>query len=241
MRSANSSPGRADGANAAGAEFEQRDMGRQLPGPRLARNACNALSWRVNAKGQPMKSFPALRPLSIAAAAAALLALTYGGIAHAISSNIFQYTTAQTGYFSLSPMAFAPEGNDDAAHYTINGPFWIEKDVGALSVCMVAGLNLPDGARVTSLKAWASSDIDQAVQIRLLRANLATGTANGFAGLISHDTSQTRFAMTAAVTSGAMAIVNNEHYGYGAEVCLNSTPSRFYSARITYVYSNAGD
>lgn len=178
------------------------------------------------------------RPL-VTTSAAVLLALSCAGMAFALVAPSFQYSTPQTAYISLSPMAFAPEGKDDAAHYTIVVPFDIEKDSGAISVCMVAGVNLPDGARITSLKAWASSNQDQGVQLRLLRVNLATGTSNGVTGLISHDTSQTRFAMTTAV-AGASAIVNNEHFGYGLHLCLNSTPSVFYSARITYTYTTAG-
>ena len=179
------------------------------------------------------------RPL-VTASAVALLALGSIGIAHAISSNIFQYTTPQTGYLNLSPMAFSPEDAADAAHFAISPPFWISKDAGANNVCMVAGVHLPEGARVKSLTAWAASDVDQGVQVRLMRANPASGTANGLVGVISHDTSQNRFAMSAAAP-GATAVINNQHFGYGVHVCINSTPSLFFGARITYTYSDAGD
>ena len=188
-----------------------------------------------------MKSLSIPRSLVIAAAAA-LAGLGSIGIAYATVSNIFQYTTTQTGYLSLDPMAFSPKGKTDAAHYGINGPFWIEKDVSALSVCMVAPVNLPEGARITSLKAWASADADQAVQVTLTRVNLALGGgANVVAALISHDTSQNRFAMTTPAHA-AVATINNEHYGYGLEVCIvdSTANALFYAARITYTYTTAG-
>jgi hypothetical protein len=187
-----------------------------------------------------MKSLSLSRS-AVIAASAALAAIGSAGIAQAISSNIFQYSTPQTGYLSLGPQAFAPASKGDAAHYTIEVPFWIQKDAGALGLCMVAPVNLPEGARITSLKAWARADADLAVQLVLHRTNLAVDApANDMVELLSHDTSQTRFGMTAVVPNDAIAIVNNEHYSYGVEVCIDSTASVFYSARITYVYRNAG-
>jgi hypothetical protein len=187
--------------------------------------------------GEAMKLLHVGRASAVTVAAAALLAL--GGVAFALVEPSYQYSTAQTGYLSLSPMAFSPEDKADADHYTIQGPFSISNDGGAISVCMVAGVNLPDGARIKSLTAWASSDKDQGVQVRIDRINLATGTPANAIGAISHDTSQTRVAMTTAA-SGSFAIVNNQHFGYGAEVCLKTT-SVFYAARITYTYTKAGD
>src|SRR5690349_12412799 len=121
-----------------------------------------------------MKSLTLSRS-AVIAAAAVLAGLASAGIAHAISSNIFQYTTTQTAYLSLNPMAFSPKGKSDAAHFQINSSFWIAKDASAISVCMLAPVNLPEGARITSLKAWASADADQAIQLRLSRINLAVG------------------------------------------------------------------
>lgn len=34
-----------------------------------------------------------------------------GGVALAVTSDVFQYSAAQTGYYNLSPMAFAPQSN----------------------------------------------------------------------------------------------------------------------------------
>jgi len=188
-----------------------------------------------------MRSVSARRLTATVASATALFALCCGGIAYAIISPTFQYTSPQTTYLSLNPMAFSPKGKSDAAHFQISPPFWIEKDVGALSVCMEAGVNLPDGARITSLTAWGSTGTDQAIQVRLQRANLATGAANGVVGLVSHNTSQSRFSMSSSA-SGAAAVVNNQHFSYGLEACLvdSTVNSLFYGARITYTYTTAG-
>ena len=180
------------------------------------------------------------RALAVALSAGALIALSFAGIAHAITETVFRYSTLQTGYLSLLPGAFAPGDSVAANNYVIAPQFYIlTNHNGAL--CFDAAIHLPEGARMTSLKAWGKTDTGDGVNARIVRGNLATGAGEDVAFVGSTDTSGTRFAMTTPIPSSALAIINNEHYGYAAEVCLGTAATEFYSARITYVYRDAGD
>jgi hypothetical protein len=180
------------------------------------------------------------RTLVLAASAGALIAVSFGNIAHAITDTVFRYSTLKTGYVSLLPAAFAPGDSTTANSYTIAPEFYFLSN-SPFAACFDAPVNFPDGARITSLKAWATTTTNDGVHVTLHRANLAGANSGAVADMISHDTSNTRFAMTAAVPNTPAAIVNNEHYGYGAEVCISGSGTLFHSAHITYVYRDAGD
>lgn len=180
------------------------------------------------------------RALILAASAGALIASSFGDIAHAITDTVFRYSSLKTGYLSLLPGAFAPGDSVAANNYAIAPQFYILTNHNG-GLCFDAGIHLPEGARMTSLKAWGKTDTGDGVNARIVRANLATGDADEVAFVGSTDTSGTRFAMTTPIPSSASAIINNEHYGYAAEVCIGTAATEFYSARITYVYRDAGD
>lgn len=179
------------------------------------------------------------RLFAIVCYSAAILALLSGRIANAVTDTIFQYKTPKTGYFTISPEALAPENSDGAKVY-LNAPNLVRPTFGN-AVCMVSGVNLPNGALIKALTAWVSSDVDRGVQIELFRNNPATGQLTAIDEVESHDSTQTRGAIEARFVVGAAPTVNNQHFNYSFVVCLETSNSIFYGGRITYSYSDAGD
>lgn len=171
--------------------------------------------------------------------ATAIAALASADAANAVTDTIFQYKTPKTGYFSVSPEALAPENSDGAKVY-LNAPNLVRPTFGA-AVCMVTGVNLPNGASIKAVTAWVSSDVDRGVLIELFRNNPATGQLTLIDSAESHDTTQTRGAIEARFVAGAAPVVNNQHFNYAFAVCLGTSNSLFYGGRITYSYSDAGD
>ena len=182
-----------------------------------------------------MKSFTTVRTIAIAGTAAALLGLAYG-IAHAITSAEFKYNKARVGYFSIGAAAFAPEGT--SPNYTTHGGDFISTSGND---CFVTGVNVPQGATLTDFTAWVASNVNDGVSLVLTRRNLATGDKVFLAELDSFDTSSARVALNWSIDATPAAIVNNQHFSYSVSLCLAPATSNFYSARITYRYSDAGD
>jgi hypothetical protein len=187
-----------------------------------------------------MTPVSAVRAFAICSSAAAMLALSCGGIAHAITDTIFQYKTPKTGYFSISPMAFAPEQAGYVNAFIIDAPASVSP-TPEHGICMVAGLNLPDGAQIRSFAAWVSSDLDRGVAFLVFRSNPATGDFTALTQMESDDVTQKRVAMTLPASEGPVLKVNNKHFNYGAMICLQTGNSKFYGGRITYTYTDAGD
>jgi hypothetical protein len=179
--------------------------------------------------------------------AGGLIAASFiGGVAHAITSTVFSYSAVKTGYYGLSPLKFVPVGYQDAAGYadvSAGGFQSLQLANGNAQGCFNTGVDLPQGAKITSFAMWYSTDTVEGVGAVLLRAKFAYGTDDVIANIVSADTSQTRQHRAATVAASATATVDNGHYVYSALVCLNSAAqqSRYYAGRITYTYTSAGD
>jgi hypothetical protein len=172
------------------------------------------------------------------AAGGFLAALFLAGAAHAITDTVFQYSHAQKGYINLSPLAFSTE--DSGSSYDSSENF-VEPGIGAVEACLGTAINLPDGAQITELAAWASSDRAAGVTVRLFRFNPANGGFAQVAFLQSTDTTQTRLPLTQAVPASAVTTVSNLHFNYSIDVCLDHDHSRFYGTRLSFTYTKAGD
>jgi hypothetical protein len=171
----------------------------------------------------------------LAAITVLLATVLLGGIAHAITSAVFRYSSAQTGYLSLNPMAFAPDSSNTAAQYIISN------DNINGGGCVVTGINLPDSAQLKGITIWGESSVGSKVSAQLWRVNVATGAALLVSEVTVLDTSGDRSASAnEAIPAGNRAIINNRLFGYGLHVCVPGN-SVFHSARITYTYTSAGD
>jgi hypothetical protein len=83
------------------------------------------------------------------------------GPAHAITDAIFKYSTLKTGHLALHPMEFVPTSQADAASsgYDIH---WESGAVTATSsMCVNAGLHLPQGATITAVAGWFTASLER--------------------------------------------------------------------------------
>jgi hypothetical protein len=159
------------------------------------------------------------------------------GPAHAITDAIFKYSTVKTGHLALHPMEFVPTSQADAA----SSGYDIHWESGAItatsSVCVNAGLHLPQGATITAVAGWFTASSGGA-EIFVGRNNVSTGASDTLVLKVDSDTSGSRKQVNAAPT--AFQVVDNAHFMYGIGICMGSTDI-FHGARITYTYTNAGD
>jgi len=107
--------------------------------------------------------------------------------------------------------------------------------------CFVRNVEFPDGAQIKHLTFWSSEQTSGSAQINFYRLNVSTNHLDEISIVLSQDTSGNRAATNGPIAAGPIAVVNNQHFAYEVRVCLNDSHTVFYSARITYTYSNAGD
>ena len=166
--------------------------------------------------------------------AAALFALSYGGIAHAITDTLFRYSTPKAGYLSLGPMSFAPADSSTTPNYTSQSGDFLEADNTG---CFVAPVNLPQGAALTNFTAWVSGPI-AGVDVKFIRHNLATGAKVVIAELTMSNADFGRLMLNQSITPALT--VNNQVFNYGVSVCVQAA-ARYYAGRVAYTYQDAGD
>lgn len=151
----------------------------------------------------------------------------------------FVYDEPQTGYYSIHPMSFAPDGAD------LSGGYFNSWRTGKLSPdsnqqqCLNTGVNLPDGAKIQEVQVWFSSNGAHDLYTTLTRTALATGQGRTIGGGSFTDSSGNRVTRTRAVDT-ALAQIDNAKYQYGFGVCIQSQ-TVFQGARIKYTYTRAGD
>ncbi len=191
--------------------------------------------------------------------AGVLVGIAITGTALALKSSSFTYSRTKTGYYSLSPMDFAP----DSLHTPTNDyhKFWIDYvdptpsptddsfvwRLGNTDTarCFNAGVHLPKGAKMKSITFWyESGDLygdlheDDFYGV-LVRQNPSTNAAAAIAAVAPIDDSGVKTPITALVESTKQT-VNNQAFTYGVGVCV-AGDTYFYGARIKYTYKNAGD
>lgn len=184
-----------------------------------------------------MKRFFSARNIAMAIGTSALLAVAYGGIAHAITDTAFRYSKPVTGYFSFGPQALTPGNNSVADSYVIHGPDYATWQDG----CFYSGINVPQDAKLTGFAAWIATNSADGADIILWRTNLATGSSVDISSFSTGSTGASRVALSVPINDDALAIVNNQHFHYAVSICFNVGANYFYSGRVTYSYSNAGD
>lgn len=161
-----------------------------------------------------------------------IAALFLAGAAHAITDTVFKYSTPKTGYLSFGPFAFGPAANIQS--YTIT-PNYIQSSGG---VCFLSGVNLPNGATITTLTGWFASSSGNA-KVTLWRQPVDSFAEEVIAERHDLDTSGALQRVSVNATQSA-AIVDNQRYFYELMGCFDSNDT-FHGARIAYTYTNAGD
>jgi hypothetical protein len=160
------------------------------------------------------------------------------GAAYGLTGTVFQYSTPKTGYFGLSPMAFAPDSQASADAYNIAWPDGGNAITGT-GHCFNTGVNLPQGARMSASAAWYTGTGN--LIVILYRSKVADGTFDLVASINANVASATRKVISHSIANSAVAIVDNQQYVYSVGVCLQSGNVQYDAGRITYTYTNAGD
>ncbi len=181
------------------------------------------------------KSLSGSRRTAAFAAGGALAVLFISGAAVAVTDTNFTYTTAKTGYYGIDAGAMAPA--EGVLTYT-NTPEMGLMTSGGLG-CFTTAVNLPQGATIKGLAIYYSSTDEEDVTIQLFRQQFSDGTISNIASKAFTDFGAVRKAGTAPITA-ANAVVNNQNYSYVFRACVDPGGG-FYSARINYTYTNAGD
>jgi hypothetical protein len=165
-----------------------------------------------------------------------LATFVFAGGAAAITSTIFRYETAKTGYYTISASALAIR-DTTVDNFVISDTMLFNAEAAG-GQCWNAGINLPDRAIIKTLTVWSSAGEVSNGSASLIRHNLTTDTTDILAQPVLSIANLNRHATTANV-SAALGTVSNRSYSYQFVVCL-SLHQTFGDARITYTYSDAG-
>ena len=165
-----------------------------------------------------------------------VITLVLSGTAMAVTDTSFRYSTVQTGYLMIGPGDFVPQAAVTANNHFIE-PF--KMTLGSTFGCFDAGVHLPQGATVTSVRTSYRSGTDSDLLIYLVRVNPVT---EDFGYLIARAVSDDSSAHTYVndLVAADKRLVNNGLFTYTYEVCFGSGTT-FYGARIAYQYTSAGD
>lgn len=182
-------------------------------------------------------------PLTLSGAVVVALALGGAALAAVVTGDEFRYSTVQTGYYNLSPAAFAPQGNFVADSYSNDAQGRQLQLAGAppSPACFLAGLNLPQGGRFKKLDVWYASNTGNNISVRIYRTAMADGANELLTQSNSTDNTQTRQLMSKTFANVPENIIDNQRYTYSVTVCLTNTSDRYFAGRIGYTYKNAGD
>jgi hypothetical protein len=161
-----------------------------------------------------------------------LAGLALSGVAYAVSSAAFRYSTPQTGFLMIPAAAFVPETETVVYH---SGTELTTTGFG----CFYAPVNLPHGAKMTVLTMWYRKNDAVQSGAQFLRKPVI-GFPIIVANLIPPSTNGEEKSIAVRITDPSLQLVNNAHYAYSIFRCLSDTEN-FTAARITYTYTSAGD
>jgi hypothetical protein len=167
----------------------------------------------------------------------AAILIAGAGSAYAITSDSFDYSTPQTGLFSIAPTDLVPDSAAGMNDYTISA------DGASLATgspnCFNKGLNLPQGARLGRVEVWYRSiRFSTFPRVMLVAARLSDGIVTVLTDTNLPDNTGARISQVVEIGGGHR--VDNFGNGYGFSFCLLGG-DLFYGARITYRYRDAGD
>jgi hypothetical protein len=178
------------------------------------------------------------RRVYLALAGVALLALIVVGTAYAITSGSFKYSSTKTGYVSVSNMDMIPDSPNTTYFNSWTGGL---SDSG--NGCFNAGVNLPQGAKVKSIRYTYSSPVNSEFFGRFVRMNLDSGNGVDIIDPVSPTNDTGNVAKVTGNVHSNQQNVDNTKFAYGVGVCPGSDGTDdgvFFGARIKYTYKTAG-
>jgi hypothetical protein len=119
------------------------------------------------------------------------------------------YSTPHTHYYSVASEAFLPGSNVDYVNTYGNGGAYI---ASAISGAMVAQLNLPHGATITSFAVYYWDNAAGDLSVYLDRQFLSSGGYSPAATLVT--SGQSASWRSSSTTTIAYPVVDNLNYGY---------------------------
>jgi hypothetical protein len=163
--------------------------------------------------------------------------LCISGDVGALTSESFQYAEEQIGYYSIAPMAMAPDGGGHAL-LEYSNPALGGVLTGRAGHCHTTAVYLPQGARLRRLEIWYNSVTSDFSEISLHEIDLEDGTVEPL--VLADLLSPPEIRQMDTFEIGGNRKIDNHVKSYPFEVCLDGG-ARFYGARITYGYRRAGD
>lgn len=169
-------------------------------------------------------------------AAVAALAFTATS-AMAITDSEFLYNKDKTRFFTVHPMAMQVDGNASATNYFVS---WSGASLTG-DGCFMTSVNLPNGARVVSIRTWSVGQLFVNFTLETLGSGATTSLFSGTVG----DTSGNRVTTLNTIPTTAPAIASTTALGLG--VCVDPFNSgdpyteSFNGARIEYTVIRAGE
>ena len=183
-----------------------------------------------------------LRRLALVAAGGLVAALSFGGVAQAITDSVFKYSSPKTGALMLSPADFVPSSTGSASDYSMSVTGGITT-ASAGQVCFLAPVHLPQAATITQLKAFhRRPDASDVVFVFLNRVNAdgttVQGVANGAQAIAPITVPAGGSVIYAA--NASTNVVNNLQFSYVVGLCIANN-GRLISARVAYTFTTAGE
>ena len=182
-----------------------------------------------------MNAYFTSRRAAIVAAVGLLAALSFSGVAQAITDTVFRYSTPKTGFYSIYHHALNPLNHFDAVAYLrdFNSGLF---NIGTERICFGTGVNLPHAATLSAVTVFYKSGGSGNPDFYFGATRLSTGVTTLFTRRPADDTGTLK---SVNIPVDPLVISNNQN-SYAFEACINPNDA-FYSARITYTYNNAGD
>ena len=143
-----------------------------------------------------------------------VITLVLSGTAMAVTDTRFTYSTVQTGYFMLGAGDLVPDDTSSAQNYSQSAYFGVYGDD-----CFVAGVHLPQGASISSVRTSYQSGGESNIGFYLSRENPVTGSYTGLVDRYVSDDAGLRTYVNDVVPADRR-VVNNALYSYTYTVCL---------------------
>ena len=184
-----------------------------------------------------MRHYFGWRRAALVGAGALLIAASVTA-ARAITDTKFKYTTPQVGYVPINNMAMVPVDSTVANAYSNPAGGGLTNSVG--TGCFNTSVHLPNGALINQLVVWYQSGAASDPAVSLIRTTNSSGASVLLVSQSIPNDAAARRQANFPVTASAESTVDNSKQSYGFQVCLGMG-DQFYSARIRYTYTSAGD
>ena len=175
---------------------------------------------------------------SFFAAGCLVATLFVGGAAQAITDTVFKYSTPKNGYLQIPNGAF--QVGKSSTPY-VSGNLALRADAN-VETCFQAPVNLPAGAKMMALAIFYRKSNGTGFFVHMLRKKMSDISV-AFV-VPTQQLADTALAYKSAnfqIADATLQTVDNQHYFYVVQVCMDEKTNLFHGVRIAYTYTNPGD